>query len=80
MNSRLPEVWNNDYLLFLATHDHIREVGVLHDEWIKNKNDNTLYNMEKEMMDLHLLLDRWSEKRKDLKEQRIKKFREKANE
>jgi len=71
--------WNNKYLCKLSLFDHIREC-LEKDNYLKARNipkDSEMYkNLDKELMDLKIILDFYFEKDEKLYEKRINKFME----
>jgi hypothetical protein len=83
MNNKKDLIKNrfeDKYLLKLAILDHIKEI-YLKDKYMKatdistsNEKERLQFAVEKEMMDLKILLDVWAEDKKELKDKRIDKF------
>ena len=68
------ERWNDEYFLSLGIFDHIHEVGVLIDKWKSNKNSENFQLLNKELMDLFVLLLLWHKDEKFLFNERLDKF------
>ena len=85
-------IWENKYIQELGILDHCIEVIELKNEirklkplkeeaWKRLENLEKLQNgLDKEMMDLYLILDKWAKTKHELKEQRLQKFKDKAKE
>ena len=85
-------IWENTYVQELGILDHCVEIIELKNEirrlkplkeetWKRLENLEKLQNgLDKEMMDLYLILDKWAKTKVELKEQRAQKFKEKAKE
>jgi len=79
-------IWDNKYMQELGIFDHCQEILVLHDELRVKKvrqtafpssyNDTTAIEetLEREMMDLFLILEKWSVGRSKIKADRVQKF------
>lgn len=66
--------WHDEYFLQLAIMSHVREVTLLSDKAMLNKTSDNLTALDKEMMDLFILLSIWAETEPELLEGRIGKF------
>lgn len=80
-------IWDNEYILELGIKDHCTEVLVLTDrlriakaEENTEKAETVRRKLDGEMMDLHLMLDKWVSNRSGLKIKRLNRFIEKARE
>ncbi len=71
--------WQNEYLLSLAIISHVREVLLLSDYATVHKTAENLFAVDKEMMDLFILLQMWANDNPELLEARLEKFIKKAN-
>lgn len=78
----LTEKWNNKYFCKLALLDHLREC-LEKDNYLKaidaNKKDFGYQNLEKELMDLKIILDFYFCDSDDLYQNRLNKFIENIN-
>lgn len=78
-------IWDNEYVQMLGILDHCRETQVLYDTLrIEKARGHQLLPtgqaLAREMMDLHLILERWAQNHSELKEERQARFAEKARE
>ncbi len=73
--------WGSKYFCKLALFDHIREC-LQKDNHLKAidepKNSDKHEALDKELMDLKIILDLYFENREDLYKKRLEKFKEKA--
>lgn len=78
----LKKTWSNKYLCKLAILDHLREC-LEKDNYLKatdaSKDSDGYKNLDKELMDLKIILDFYFTDNNDLYETRINKFLEKLN-
>jgi len=86
-------IWDNSYVQQLGIIDHCREVITIYDEWKAIKPQlkhtkgesydslvtKTYTGFENEVMDLFIILEKWSDGKKELKDKRLTKFKEKAD-
>jgi len=90
-NNMIGGIWENPYVLELGILDHCHEIHVLKDGERSSKALRTLPGvpdmsvpnriaMENEMMDLFLMLEKWSQDKPGLRKMREEKFLEKAKE
>ena len=82
-------IWENPYIQELGIIDHCHEIIVLKDgvrafkawkpEAAKEMCEQTQACLQREMMDLYLILEKWAELKGELKQARIQRFEEKGS-
>ncbi len=73
MEKLLKGLWGNKYFCKMVLFDHLREC-IQKDNYLKATDSKDTEALDKELMDLKIILDLYFNDRKELEKKRIEKF------